>query len=114
MKKQMFLDSTTFFNDRRNISNSLPLHMAAEHESLHWQTLVDRSLVYHVEEDESIKVHDQLLSLGQKIAYDCSRNNKCRIWDWTMALMLLHNNGELDNQDIHALWLSHECNKQSF
>ncbi|CAM6121861.1 unnamed protein product [Calypogeia fissa] len=116
VEKQMFLDATTFFSERRKSSHSLSLReakatwreaYATEYESLHWQTLVDRSLVYHVEEGETIKVHDQLLSLGRKIASDCCNHRKCRIWEKTMALKLLQNK-ELDNQDVHALRLSYE------
>jgi hypothetical protein len=67
-------------------------------ERLLWQTLVDRSLVYAVEEDALIKVHEQLRSLGRKMANESEGNNKHRVVETRKAIELLQGSSELDKQ----------------
>ncbi|CAM6118447.1 unnamed protein product [Calypogeia fissa] len=117
--KQMFLDAATIFYggfdyDSRNMMGfSLREVQAAWREAygvnerLLWKTLVDRSLVYDVGKDDCIAMHEQLRSLGRKVAKEAFKDGLCRVWEETTALQLLQitDNTEEDISDIHALRL---------
>jgi hypothetical protein len=99
--KQMFLDATTFFyGSGWTLKKALAAWRAAYgvKERLLWQTLVDRVLVYVVEDDEPIKVHEQLRSLGRKMAKETKGNNKGRLVETAEALELLQRTNELHRQ----------------
>jgi hypothetical protein len=69
----VFLDATTFFHENwiwklRDAKAAWRVAHETKQERRIWQTLVALSLVYDVGEDESIRVHEQLQSLGRKIA----------------------------------------------
>ncbi|CAM6087027.1 unnamed protein product [Calypogeia fissa] len=110
-EKHMFLNATTFFSmgylTLREAKAAWRKAYEKDCEDLRWHSLVDRSLVYDVEEDKRIKVHEQLRSLGQKIAVEYSNNSNSRVWETKMALKLLQNK-DLENQAIHALRLSYK------
>ncbi|CAM6118613.1 unnamed protein product [Calypogeia fissa] len=105
--KEMFLDATTFFcTDPQWTLRDAKAAWRKAYDVIEiplWRTLVNRSLVYDVGEDETIKVHEQLKSLGQKIA--SKSDNKHRVWDRLEALKLLQSTNASNKQNIHALRL---------
>ncbi|CAM6127498.1 unnamed protein product [Calypogeia fissa] len=108
-EKQMFLDATTFFsgNSKWTLRQAKAAWRAAYGrgvEVLLWQTLVDMSLVKNVQDDESIKVQEQLQSLGQRIAYEeGEKHGKCRVWDGQLGFRMLQSPDMLDGKECHAL-----------
>ncbi|CAM6099637.1 unnamed protein product [Calypogeia fissa] len=118
-EKQMFLDAATIFHGGfvycdHSMGFSLREVKAAWREAygvnarLMWKTLVERSLVYDVEEDDCIQMHKQLRSLGRKVAKEAYKDGRlCRVWDDTTALQTLQVTDDVDENimDIHALRL---------
>ncbi|CAM6097873.1 unnamed protein product [Calypogeia fissa] len=118
-EQQIFLDATIFFcnsakHKRLNFGerNEWTLSKAKAawravyevNEQQLWQNLVDRSLVYCVGEDDTVKVHEQLQGLGQKIASEPSNVGKCRVWDGEVgSKMLCTTTEDLDGKGYHAL-----------
>ncbi|CAM6128374.1 unnamed protein product [Calypogeia fissa] len=101
----MFLDITTFFSGNwhwtlRDAKAAWRVVYGTESESLLWNTLVDRSLVYNVKDYEIIKVHEQLQSLGEGIAVE-EREVRERI----VGSKLLQRPIGLDGKAIYSLWL---------
>jgi hypothetical protein len=88
-EKNIFLDVATFFSGNwnwnlRDAKAAWRVAYKTEVVRLQWKTWVDLSLVYDVNEDETIEVHEQLESLGRKRASD-DRG----VWDWSAGLPLL-------------------------
>ncbi|CAM6126744.1 unnamed protein product [Calypogeia fissa] len=112
-EQQIFLDATTFFGGEYDwtLGEALAAWSAAYEttsERLQWQTLVDMSLVYPVDKGEFIKVHEQLQSLGQRIALEASNNDKYRVWGGKVGLKMLQTNNEFDGKRIHAFRVGEE------
>ncbi|CAM6116013.1 unnamed protein product [Calypogeia fissa] len=84
-EQQLFLDATNFFIGNRNnwsLSRAKMVWRAAYGpvSDRWWQTLVDTSLVYDVDDKEAIRVHEQLQSLGRMIASDPIYRAKYKIY----------------------------------
>ncbi|CAM6128931.1 unnamed protein product [Calypogeia fissa] len=107
-EKSMFLDATTvFYKSDLSTSKAAWSTMDEFHES-YWQRLVDLSLVWEVRDGERtvIGMHEQLLSLGRKIALTSAANgrteNGCRIWnDSRKAFELL--SADNDSVDVNDM-----------
>ncbi|KAL3698733.1 hypothetical protein R1sor_012809 [Riccia sorocarpa] len=82
--KEMFLDSSSFF-----VGSSWRLQEAKVAWRVHfdfaddfWKSLVKKSLVYDVRDDELILMHEQMKDLGTKLAMGSGDGGKCsRTWN---------------------------------
>ncbi|BFI39947.1 protein SERAC1 [Marchantia polymorpha subsp. ruderalis] len=81
-EKEIFLDVASFFsNSSWNLLEAKSSwRVLYGYEDLRWQTLVDMSLVYDVGEKKSIQMHEQLRSLGIKLASEWGTCGRCRTW----------------------------------
>lgn len=81
-EKNMFLDAASFFsNSTWNLREAKACwRVLYGKEDLRWQTLVDLSLVYNVTEEKSIQMHEQLRSLGIRLASGWGTGGRCRTW----------------------------------
>ncbi|BFI34225.1 protein SERAC1 [Marchantia polymorpha subsp. ruderalis] len=81
-EKEMFLDAASFFSKSTwNLREAKACwRVLYDSEDLRWQTLVDLSLVYNVMEEESIQMHEQLRSLGIRLASGWGTGGRCRTW----------------------------------
>ncbi|OAE25249.1 hypothetical protein AXG93_1420s1120 [Marchantia polymorpha subsp. ruderalis] len=81
-EKEIFLDAASFFNDftwnLREAKSCWRVLYGREH--LRWQTLVDISLVYDEDEAEHIQMHEQLRSVGIRLACGWGTGGRCRTW----------------------------------
>jgi hypothetical protein len=68
--QQMFLDAATYFYYNGSLGEAKVAWRAAYNceESIYWKKLVDLSLVYDGIDNDYIHMHEQLLSLGRKLA----------------------------------------------
>ncbi|PTQ26591.1 hypothetical protein MARPO_0893s0001 [Marchantia polymorpha] len=81
-EKEIFLDAASFFSN-----SSWKLREAKAcwrvlygYKDIQWQTLIDLSLVYDVTEEKSIQMHEQLRSLGIRLASGWGTGGRCRTW----------------------------------
>ncbi|BBN18256.1 protein SERAC1 [Marchantia polymorpha subsp. ruderalis] len=81
-EKEIFLDAATFFNNSTwNLREAKSCwRVIYGLEDLRWKTLVDLCLVYNVNENDSIQMHEQMRSLGMKLAMAWGDNHMCRTW----------------------------------
>ncbi|KAG6550695.1 hypothetical protein Mapa_007792 [Marchantia paleacea] len=81
-EKEIFLDAASFFSNStwklREAKSSWRVLYGLE--DLRWQTLVDMSLVYDVDEEHTIQMHEQLRSLGIRLASGWGTSGRCRTW----------------------------------
>ncbi|CAM6102727.1 unnamed protein product [Calypogeia fissa] len=66
------------------------------------------SLVYQVKDDETIKVHEQLRSLGRKIASESSYNSQCRVGNGELGSQMIQSADSMVGKEFHALRLEYE------
>ncbi|KAL2623572.1 hypothetical protein R1flu_003777 [Riccia fluitans] len=83
--KEMFLDCASFFVDSdwrlREAKAAWRIVYSGVADEF-WQTLVKTSLVSDVEDDDRIRMHEQLKNLGTKLVLDCWRDQKySRSWN---------------------------------
>ncbi|CAM6112917.1 unnamed protein product [Calypogeia fissa] len=120
-EKQMFFEAATIFHGgsvycHHSMGFSLREVKAAWREAygaserLMWKTLVERSLVYDVGEDDCIQIHEQLRSLGRKVAKEAYKDGLCRVWEMTTMSQTLQITDDMDenSMDVHALRLQKE------
>ncbi|BBN03865.1 protein SERAC1 [Marchantia polymorpha subsp. ruderalis] len=81
-EKEIFLDAASFFNNSRWSLREAKSSWRVLYglEDLRWQTLVDMSLVYDVDEKDRIQMHEQLRSLGIRLASGWGTCGRCRTW----------------------------------
>ncbi|OAE33759.1 hypothetical protein AXG93_4573s1000 [Marchantia polymorpha subsp. ruderalis] len=81
-EKEIFLDAASFFsNSTWNLREAKACwRVLYGYEDIQWQTLVDLSLVYDVIEEENIQMHEQLRSLGIRLASGWGTGGRCRTW----------------------------------
>ncbi|PTQ38716.1 hypothetical protein MARPO_0049s0015 [Marchantia polymorpha] len=81
-EKNIFLDAASFFSNSTWKLREAKACWRVLYglEDLRWQTLVDLSLVYNVTEEKSIQMHEQLRSLGNRLASGWGTGGRCRTW----------------------------------
>ncbi|OAE29019.1 hypothetical protein AXG93_3112s1060 [Marchantia polymorpha subsp. ruderalis] len=94
-EKQIFLDAATFFNNSTwNLREAKSCwRVLYGLEDIRWRTLVDLCLVYDVSEMRSIQMHEQMRSLGMKLAAAWGDNRICRTWTKKNVLSTSSNTG---------------------
>ncbi|OAE29208.1 hypothetical protein AXG93_2789s1180 [Marchantia polymorpha subsp. ruderalis] len=81
-EKEIFLDAATFFNNSIwNLREAKSCwRVLYGYQDIRCRTLVDLCLVYDVGEMEGIQMHEQMRSLGMKLARTWGNNRICRTW----------------------------------
>ncbi|BFI34214.1 protein SERAC1 [Marchantia polymorpha subsp. ruderalis] len=81
-EKEIFLDAASFFSNSTWKLREAKACWRVLYglEDIGWQSLVDLSLVYNVMEEESIQMHEQLRSLGIRLASGWGTGGRCRTW----------------------------------
>ncbi|OAE33592.1 hypothetical protein AXG93_4019s1000 [Marchantia polymorpha subsp. ruderalis] len=81
-EQEMFLDAASFFSNSRWTLQEAKASWRVLYGSqdLRWDNLVNLSLVYEVKEQDSIQMHEQLKSLGIRLASGWETGGRCRTW----------------------------------
>ncbi|OAE26440.1 hypothetical protein AXG93_815s1000 [Marchantia polymorpha subsp. ruderalis] len=82
-EKEIFLDVATFFvNSIWKLQEAKSCwRVVYGLEDVRWRILVDLSLVYDVNEKDNIQMHEQMRSLGIRLAAAWGDNCMCRTWN---------------------------------
>ncbi|CAM6083436.1 unnamed protein product [Calypogeia fissa] len=118
-EQQIFLDATNFFIENRNNWSLSRAKMAWRSaygpvSDPWWQTLVDMSLVYDVDDNETIRVHEQLQSLGRMIASDPNYRGKYQIFKGEKVLEMFGTSDAPHGKETHALRLLLDSEEPGF
>ncbi|BBN10772.1 hypothetical protein MPTK1_5g06300 [Marchantia polymorpha subsp. ruderalis] len=81
-EQEIFLDAATFFNNSHWMLFEAKAcwRVLYGFEDVRWKTLVDLCIVYNVDETDRILMHEQMRSLGMKLASAWGHNRICRTW----------------------------------